>query len=150
MQWFEENLSRLGRRIDETIEAIQSRLQQRSAGPTMGSRVREVRERATESVRHATERVGEEVDHLVRSMKSEGGAVPRHVWPLMILAIAASAGLTYMFTGGGTSIPAPTATELREQEELRRDAARRRSAFDSFVSQDRRAIKPAPPAPGGK
>ncbi|MGH7242412.1 MAG: hypothetical protein ACREJD_03220 [Phycisphaerales bacterium] len=139
MRWFEENLSQFGRTIDEAIEGVQARIRLGRSGPSIGSRVRDAQERATESVRHASSRVGEEVGQFVQSMKSDDRPAPRYVWPMMIGAVLLSAGLTFALTGSGTSLPPPTDSELKTQDELRREVARRRSPFESFVSQDRTA-----------
>jgi hypothetical protein len=139
MRWFEENLSRLGRAIDETIERVQDRVRYGSAGPSIGSRMREAQERAAESVRHASERVGEGVGQFVRSMKEDDRPTPRYLLPVLILTVVATAGVTFVLTGSGGSLPPPTLSELRTQDEIRRDIQRRRSPFESFVAQDRTA-----------
>lgn len=149
MRWFETNLSNFGRFLDERIESIQDYLGRAQRGPSIRSRIRDARERASERVRDAGEKASESVETLVRNMRSDDRPVPNYIWPMIVLTVVATAGFTYVLTSSFSG-PTPTAEEMEMQRTLRKDAARTRSAFEFFTAQPARPEAPSKPVSAGK
>jgi hypothetical protein len=145
MRWFENNFAKAGRFLDERIEGLQDAYRRLSDRPSY--RIARTRERITDWFRDRFDRARELIEDAKRSLPTHDGPVPGFVWPLVLMCVVASAGLTYVVT---TSMSAPAATpeELELQRTVRKRASGEHSPFEAFVRQpqNREPPKAAPKA----